>query len=154
MDARRQKAAAKRVARQEDAAQEQRCLEVRKQLSMLREQRPVYRDANRRLRAKWDYDYYQGSRAYLDDAQRETEIERATAAVESDCENPDDAEEQKLAHDAWIRADRCAASKAELETSLEPVRRTPPQEIRNRRKHVELYCSEQTEDRGQRKSRK
>ena len=142
MDARRQQAVDKRVARQEDADRKQRCMEARKRLSMLQEQRPVYHDASGELRVKWDYDFYQGERAYLDDAQRQAETGRARAAVAAECENPNDAEEQKLARDAWIRADRCSASKADLENRLDPARRTSPQEISNRRKLVERYCGD------------
>lgn len=72
------------------AIQEKRCLEARIQFDMLKEQMPVYWDAERNLRVSWDRDVYQGPREYLDDETRALEVSRVQKEILQHCRRPDD----------------------------------------------------------------
>ena len=122
-------------------AQEQRCLEARKQLAVIQELHlPVYRDENGQFRAKWQYDTYQGKREYLSDAMRASETERAREKVVANCEHPDDTKEQEIARNQWIRSQYCAKYKAELEALENPSARAAQQDLERNRRLVEINC--------------
>lgn len=142
IEAQRARAAAEQAEKEEHLAQEQRCLEARKQLAVLQEQLPVYRDEEGKFRAKWLHDTYQGERKYLDDAIRTSEIKRARQKIATNCQRPDDAEEQELARKQWIRGEWCAAARADLEALERPGARTPRQTLEEKRQEVERYCNE------------
>ena len=124
-----------------------RCLEARKQLAVLEElQLPAYRDEQGKFRAKWMYDTYKGKRRYLDHAARVEEIQRARQNVATYCEDPDDAEEQALARSQWIRSEKCAAARAELEAAERPGSRASRENLEDKRAWVKLHCEEQPEE--------
>ena len=130
----------------EQAEGERRCLETRKQLAMLQEQLPVYRDEEGKFRVKWKYDAYQGERKYLDDATRTSEIARARQEIEAICPRPSDAKDQDLARKQMTKettwSDHCAVERAHLEAIERPEARTPKQEIAEQRQNVERWCKE------------
>jgi hypothetical protein len=142
IEARRARSGAERAEREEHLAQERRCLEARKQLAVLQEQLPVYRDEKGKFRAKWLRDTYQGRREYLDDATRASEIGRVQQTITSYCQNRDDAEEQELARKQWIRSEHCFAARADLEALERPGARAPRQTLEEKRQVVERYCKE------------
>lgn len=142
MEARRARSVAKRAQRSERLAQEQRCLEARRQLAVLQEQLPVYRDEGGRFRAKWLRDTYQGAREYLDDKTRASEIERVLQRIATTCQHPDDAEQQDLARRQWIRSEYCAAARVGLEALERPRSRATRQALEEQRQEVEAYCQE------------
>jgi hypothetical protein len=127
--------------REKQLAQEQLCLEARKQLAILQElQLPVYRDEKGQFRAKWQYDTYQGKREYLSDTMRTSETERVRENVVANCKHPDDAKEQEIARNQWIRSQYCAKYKAELETLEKPSARAAQQDLERNRRLVEINC--------------
>jgi hypothetical protein len=124
-------------------AQEQYCLEARQQLAILQEMHlPAYRDEQRKFRAKWKYDTYQGKREYLDDAMRDSAIEQAREKVAANCKHPDDAKEQELARKRWIRSEYCAKHRAELEALEQPSAHAVRQDLEKKRRLVKMYCGE------------
>ena len=134
----------KRLAEKEkQLSQEQQCLEARKQLAVLQELHlPTYRDDQGNLRAKWKYDTYQGKREYLDDGMRASVIEQAREKVITNCENPDDAKEQELARINWIRSERCAKHRVELEALERPSAKAVTQDLEKKRRLVKMYCED------------
>jgi hypothetical protein len=142
IEAGRAKAAAERAELEERSAKEQRCREARKQLAVLQEKLPIYRDEEGKLRAKWLRDTYRGERQYLDDAMRTSEIERARRKIATVCQYPDDAEEQDHARKQWIRSEFCAAARAELEALEQPGARASRQTVEEKRQTVKRFCNE------------
>ena len=126
----------------ERAEGEERCLEARKQLAMLQEQLPIYRDEEGKFRVKWRYDTYQGEREYLDDATRTSEIARARQEIGTNCQHPNDAKDQDLARKKLIRSEYCASTRAELEALEQPRARATRQALEEKRQEVEWYCKE------------
>jgi len=124
------------------AASEQSCTDARTRLAILQEQRPVYRDDQGRLHVKWDRDTYAGPREYLDDAARVTEVARAREAIGASCRDPDDAEEQQVAREAWVRSELCATAQWELEQLQRPGSHTPRSELERGQRDVERFCNE------------
>jgi hypothetical protein len=104
--------------------QEQYCLESRQQLAVLQEMHlPVYRDEQGKFRAQWQYDTYRGKREYLDDTLRASTIKQAREKVAAHCKHPDDAKEQELAREQWLRSEYCATHRVELEALEQPSAR-------------------------------
>jgi len=129
--------------KEEQLAQEKQCLEARMQLAVLQELNlPAYRDEQGEFRAKWKYDTYQGNREYLDDAMRASAIEQAREYVIASCVNPDDAKEQELARSKWIRSERCAKHRVELEALERPGSRAVTQDLEKKRRLVKMYCED------------
>jgi len=127
---------------EEQSEGEMRCQEARKQLAILQEQLPIYRDVVGKLHAKWKYDTYKGKREYLDDTTRAAEIARTRQEIETNCPQESSAEDQSLARKKFIKSEYCAAARADLEAIERPEARAPKQEIEEQRKKVELYCKE------------
>ena len=122
-------------------AQEQQCLEARKQLAVLQELHlPAYRDEQGEFHAKWKYDTYQGNREYLDDGMRASAIEQAREKVIANCKNLDDTKEQELARIIWIRSEHCAKHRVELEALERPSAKTVTQDLEKKRQLVKMYC--------------
>jgi hypothetical protein len=143
IEARRARTASKQAERQRRLAKEQQCLQARKQLALLQALHlPAYRDEEGKFRAKWKYDTYQGEHEYLDDATRVSVIECARQEVAMKCQRPDDVDAQNLARRQWIRSERCAAARAELELLERPRARTPRQTLEEKRQRAEMYCKE------------
>jgi hypothetical protein len=122
--------------------EEERCIEARKQLAMLQLQRPVYRDKEGKLHARWKYDTYKGEREYLSDAARPAEIERVRQEILASCQNPDDANAQELVRKEWVKSEYCVAARADLEALERPEAKTTQQELREKRQEVDKYCKE------------
>ena len=118
------------------------CQKARKQLELLQQQLPVYRDEEGKLHVKWKYDAYQGNREYLDDATRAAEITHTRQKIESSCSQENNAKDQSLAHKQFIKSEYCAAARADLEAIERPEARTPRREIDEQRRKVHLYCNE------------
>lgn len=142
IEARRAMAASVRAEREERLAQAQRCLEERKQLSILQMQLPTYRDETGKFRVKWKYDTYQGEREYIDDTTRASEIERVRQKIMTLCQHPDDSEEQCRARIKVIKSEYCAVGRIELEALEKPEARASRQALEEKRQEVDGYCKE------------
>jgi len=124
-------------------AQEQQCLEARKQLAVLQELHLLaYRDEQGEFRAKWKYDTYQGKREYLDDGMRASTIEQAREKIIANCKNPDDTKEQELARINWVRSEHCAKHRVELEALERPSAKAVTQDLEKKRRLVKMYCED------------
>lgn len=141
-EAQRARSAAEQAANEERLAQEQRCLKARKQLAVLQEQLPVYRDEKGEFRAKWSGDTYQGKREYLDNATRASEVKVVRQNIATYCENPDNAKAQELATKKWRKSEHCAAARADLEALARPQARTSQQTLDEKRQFIEKNCKE------------
>jgi hypothetical protein len=121
---------------------EERCQEARKQLALLQEQGPVYRDESGKLHLKWKYDTYQGNREYLDDTTRSAEIKHVRQEIETSCPQESNVKDQELARKKFIRSEYCAAARADLEAMERPEARSPQSEIDKQRNQVKWFCTE------------
>jgi hypothetical protein len=92
----------------------ERCAAARRDLAVLRDNWPVYRDERGRLRFQWARDPYRGSRRYLDPAARSNAAEAARETIQRDCDKPDDPRAQAAARDRLMHHALCEAERAEL----------------------------------------
>jgi hypothetical protein len=90
------------------------CRAARRDLAVLEQSWPVYRDQGGRLRYLWDRDPYRGVRRYLDDEGRSRAVAAARQTLARDCAAPDDAAAQAAARTELLRAALCEAERAEL----------------------------------------
>ena len=121
------------------AADRQRCDFAPQQLISLQQNLPVYRDETGKLRARSEYDVYDGEREYLDDEQRALEIVRVQKDIQRYREHPGDSGEQFDA--AWDRmmSKRCEAARVQLK-AVEADRHSPRQATEDARAEVRRYC--------------
>ena len=132
--------AAEEAERAARVVRDQRCLERRMQLAVLQERAPVYRDEQGQFRVQRLGDPYSGEREYIDDATRASQVARAHQEIESSCQHPGDTEEQDLARAMWIRSEKCATARADLEL-LEQRRATLSMyRLEELRETVNRYC--------------
>jgi len=143
IEERRKKSAAEQASRDARVSKQQQCLDARKQLAVLQTQIPVYRDTEGRIRAAWMYDTYKGEREYLDDAVRAAEINSTKKLITANCHNPDDREAQVQARKQWIRSERCAASRSQLQAMRRPQAKSTDQAIQDKQREVDLYCKDE-----------
>ena len=127
--------------RQIDLAEE-RCMELRRQLDILKYQMPAYRDENGKYRVKWEEDYYDGRREYVDDATRERLIKQMRSQIVSQCAHQDDLQADREAHRQNVFSEKCAAARVKLRLTEDPERRASDSAIEARRKEVQHYCGE------------
>lgn len=142
IEARRTKSAAMHTEKEAELAQEQRCLEAREQLAVLQELRPVYRDEAGWFRVQWKQDTYRDKRDYLDDKTRALETERVRQEINKQCKHPVDEKAQKTARVLWIKSEKCAAARAELEFVEQPKVRAVRSTIEEKREKVKLLCQQ------------
>ncbi len=119
-----------------------RCERAREEIGLLVRQLPVYLDEAGNIRVKWEYDSYRGKREYLDDAARKRELRRVHREITTFCEDPHDIEKQAAADRRYVRSEKCALVRAELEAAEKPSARSTRQELEERRRLVALYCDE------------
>lgn len=116
------------------------CLVKRKEFDMLLEQLPVYRDADGNMRVHQSIDTYKGERTYISDADRPAEIEAARSAIWHLCRRPADVQAQRDARTQQVRAEKCAAYRADLALVLEPRVKAPDDKIEAVREKVAEFC--------------
>lgn len=92
----------------------ERCRWARRDIEILQDNWPVYRDQGGRLRFQWARDPYRGARRYLDDTARSTAMATARDTLRRDCEVVDDPAAQAAARDWLMRLALCEAEQAEL----------------------------------------
>ncbi len=138
----REQAAADRAHRASVVAKRGSCPDTRKQLDVLQERAPVYRDENGKFHVKWMRDPYQGTREYLDDATRAAEIEGVRGEISAHCRVPDNAAEQSNARRLQIRSEWCEAARAELAALERPSARASKWDLERKRQKVRDYCKE------------
>jgi len=90
------------------------CRAARRDLAVLEQSWPVYRDQGGRLRYLWDRDPYRGVRRYLDDEARTRAVAAARQTLARDCATPEDAAAQAAARTELLRTALCEAERAEL----------------------------------------
>ncbi len=142
IQARRTKSAAMQTEKEANLAQEKRCLEAREQLVALQELRPVYRDEAGWFRVQWKQDTYRGKRDYLDDTTRALETDRVRQEITKQCKKPGDEKAQKTARLQWIKSEKCAAARAELEFVEQRKVRAVRTTIEEKREMVKHLCQQ------------
>lgn len=90
------------------------CAAARRDLALLAEAWPVYRDEQGRLRHQWARDPYRGARRYLDASARQAASASATQARDRDCPDAASPEAARAARATLLRAALCEAEQAEL----------------------------------------
>ncbi|MFM8353555.1 MAG: hypothetical protein ACKOBM_01450, partial [Gammaproteobacteria bacterium] len=90
------------------------CAAARRDLALLAEAWPVYRDEQGRLRHQWARDPYRGARRYLDADARQAAAAGATQTRDRDCPDAGDPEAAVSARATLLRAALCEAEQAEL----------------------------------------
>ena len=143
IEERQKRLAAEQASREARLDKQRQCFDARKQLVVLQTQMPVYRDTDGQIRAAWKYDTYQGEREYFDAAARAAEVANTKKLIETICQRPDDATARANARKQWIRSERCAAARSELEAVQRPQAKSSDQAIEDRRREVDKYCKEQ-----------
>jgi hypothetical protein len=143
IDERRKRLAAVQAGREAHLAKQEKCFDARKQLVVLQMQMPVYRDMDGNIRAAWKYDTYKGEREYLDDAARTAEIANTKKLITTLCQHPDDTVARANARKQWLRSERCAAARSDLEALQRPQSKSSDQAIEDKRQEVDRYCNDE-----------
>lgn len=117
-----------------------RCIEARRNLAVLRQDIPIYRDEQGELGAHWAQDPYQGKRRYISDAQRSAEVVKANNIIDVNCENPNDETKHKQVFDDWYNEQYCIAARVELEKAESSSSRSSRDTIAKRQEAVKKYC--------------
>ena len=121
---------------------DERCRWARRDLVVLLDSRPVYRDQGGRLHYQWTRDPYRGARRYLDAAARTTTLASVNETLGRDCDVPDDPVAQAAARDGLLRSTLCSAEQAELR-ALEALGGTDQAPLREAKRTLVLdLCAE------------
>jgi hypothetical protein len=120
------------------------CQWARRDLEILTDNWPIYRDPGGRLRFQWARDPYRGARRYLDPAARSTALATARATLQRECDTPDDARAQAAARDWLLRSALCEAERAELSAMERLGDHHPTQSIADKRELMSNVCAETT----------
>jgi hypothetical protein len=125
---------------------ELRCQAARRDLEILRESWPVYRDQGGRLRHQWVRDPYRGVRRYLDDEGRNAALASVQQTLRRDCAKAEDANAQALARTELLRGALCEAERAELAAMESLGGDTPAQSLSNKRALAAEVCGDALPD--------
>ncbi len=121
---------------------DERCRWARRDLAVLLDSRPVYRDQGGRLHYQWTRDPYRGARRYLDAAARTTTLASVRETLGRDCDVPDDPVAQAAARDWLLRSTLCSAERAELQ-ALEALGASDQAPLREAKRALVLdLCAE------------
>ena len=123
-------------------AHERRCTEARVALEVLHQGMPVYWVGDSEYRAAWSGDTYEGPRAYLSEEQREAAINDELRKLVINCTEPLSEEQQEEASRNWLKEEKCAAARKDLELFLKPNSRTPDEFLEQKLKIVKQYCGD------------
>lgn len=121
---------------------EVRCQAARRDLEVLREAWPVYRDQGGRLRYQWTRDPYRGVRRYLDDTERESALAGVQQTLRRDCPAPDDSVAQAAARAGLLQAALCEAERAELAAMESLGGDSPTQTLDEKRRLAAEVCGD------------
>jgi hypothetical protein len=143
IEERQKQLAAEQAAREARLAKQQQCFDARKQLVVLQTQMPVYRDSDGQIRAAWKYDTYIGEREYLDAAARAKEVANTNQLISTLCQRPDDAAERAIARKQWLRSERCAAARSQLEILYRSQAKSAEQAIEDKLQEIDHYCKDE-----------
>jgi len=142
IEERQKKYTANYASKKAQLAKQQKCLDSRKQLELLKAKLPVYRDTKGKLHVVWKYDTYKGERKYLDDTGRTSEIKRTKKLIAAYCQYPGDSEAQSKARKQWIRSELCVAAREDLKAIKRTQVRAPEDAIKKKQQRVKLYCTD------------
>ena len=117
-----------------------RCKGGRESMAVLQQEMPVYKDEHGDLRAAWYGDTYKGKREYLDEAARETAIDKAEQIILSNCKKPYDEKENDEVYEQWKNAQYCETAKADLKKYKLPGQKTSKDTIEKQQEQVDEYC--------------
>lgn len=117
-----------------------RCEQGRTDLAILRQKIPLYLDNNEQYRLNWAGDTYTGERNYLDDADRETAIEKAEKVIGEYCSDPDDREAQAMARKKWARSEYCALNRAILSDLQRADIKASARQLTTQQELTDKYC--------------
>jgi len=121
---------------------EVRCRAARRDLEVLRDAWPVYRDQSGRLRFQWARDPYRGARRYLEESARATALAGIQQTLHRDCTVPDDPQAQAAARSELLGAALCEAERGELAALESLGRDTPASALSEKRTLVSEVCRE------------
>jgi len=121
---------------------EERCRLARRDLEVLRDAWPVYRDQGGRLRFQWARDPYRGARRYLDDEGRTAAMAAVRQTLGRDCPTPEDPGAQTAARNELLRAALCEAERAELSAMETLGGNNPTQSLTQKRTLAAEVCGD------------
>ena len=113
------------------AASDRTCVDALYQITLLNQQRPVFKQAA------------SGSRRYLDDADRPAELERLQGMRDESCSDDPGtrgSQEQRAGELMVALSPRCAEARDKLANYEDPATHTPDDQIERQRAFVEQYC--------------
>jgi hypothetical protein len=125
---------------------ERRCAAARRDLEVLRDAWPVYRDQAGRLRFQWERDPYRGARRYLDAEARKMALAGVRQTLARDCAAAEDPEAQSAARAALMKAALCEAERAELQAMESLGGDGPTQTLTDKRALAARVCGEPPPD--------
>jgi len=121
---------------------EELCQWARRDLEILTDNWPVYREPGGRLRFQWARDPYRGARRYLDASARTAALAATRETLRRECDTPDDAHAQAAARDWLLRSALCEAERAELGAMERLGGHHPTQSLEDKREMVAKVCAE------------
>jgi hypothetical protein len=130
------------------APPEQRCAAARRDLEVLRDSWPVYRDQTGRLRYQWERDPYRGARRYLDADARKAALAAVRQTLTRECATPDDPGAQSAARAQLLQASLCEAERAELQAMESLGGDSPTQTLTDKRALTAKVCGDPPPDQG------
>ena len=130
------------------APPEQRCAAARRDLEVLRDTWPVYRDQTGRLRYQWERDPYRGARRYLDADTRKSALAAVRQTLARECATPEDPGAQAAARAQLLQASLCEAERAELQAMESLGGDSPTQTLTDKRALTAKVCGDPPPDQG------
>jgi hypothetical protein len=128
--------------RRQKSVAEDNCMHLRHQLDILKYQMPAYRGEDGDYRVKWEEDYYEGKRVYIDDSTRMRVMKQIQSQISSQCAHQDSSKANREAHRQNVFAEKCNAARVKLRLIEDPERRASESAIEARRAIVRHYCGE------------
>ena len=128
--------------RRQESITEGNCMHLRRQLDILKYQMPAYRGEDGDYRVKWEEDYYEGKRVYIDGSTRVRVMKNIQSQINSQCAHQDSSKANREAHRQNVFAEKCNAARVKLRLIENPERRASESEIEARMVNVRHYCGE------------
>lgn len=117
-----------------------RCRRSRVEYAMLEEPVPVYRTATGEMRAHWINDTHQGSRQYIEDADRESEQDAAWDRMNRYCADASNQDAYIQAWNDYVDDVYCSEHEVKLEQARERRSRTPRDQLIQMEREFNAKC--------------
>jgi len=115
----------------DDAARDRACVDALYQITLLNQRQPVFKQAA------------DGSRRYIEDAERPAEIARLQGVRDQNCSDDPDSQRSQVQRAGQLMtamSPRCAEARDELASYEDPATHTPDDQIARQRAFVEQNC--------------